>query len=243
MIDDGGGIPPDELPLAFASHATSKLADDDDLFRIRTMGFRGEALASIGAVSHARILSPRTAGERRRVRDPQPRRRDLRPAGGGGERRHDRRGPQPVLQHARPAEVHQGDRDRVRAHLRDAAAPGPAAPAGRVQAAAQRPHERSTCRRRDAGGAAAGGVAGRVPRAAAAAGRARRRGAAPRASIGLPELARPTAKYQYLYLNGRHDPRPVHPARAARGLPRPDRAGPAPRGDPAAGDAAAATWT
>jgi DNA mismatch repair protein MutL len=57
VIDDGGGIPPDELPLAFASHATSKLEGDDDLFRIRTMGFRGEALASIGAVSHARILS------------------------------------------------------------------------------------------------------------------------------------------------------------------------------------------
>jgi DNA mismatch repair protein MutL len=57
IIDDGVGIPPRELPLAFASHATSKLADDDDLFAIRTMGFRGEALASIGAVSHARILS------------------------------------------------------------------------------------------------------------------------------------------------------------------------------------------
>ncbi|HSV14993.1 MAG TPA: DNA mismatch repair endonuclease MutL, partial [Tepidisphaeraceae bacterium] len=57
IVDDGGGIAPEDLPLAFASHATSKLAGDDDLFRIATMGFRGEALASIGAVSHARILS------------------------------------------------------------------------------------------------------------------------------------------------------------------------------------------
>ena len=61
VIDNGGGISPDELPLAFASHATSKLVDDEDLFRITTMGFRGEALASIGAVSQARILS-RTPG-------------------------------------------------------------------------------------------------------------------------------------------------------------------------------------
>jgi DNA mismatch repair protein MutL len=57
IIDDGSGIPPEELPLAFASHATSKLCEDDDLFRIATMGFRGEALASIGAVSHTRLLS------------------------------------------------------------------------------------------------------------------------------------------------------------------------------------------
>src|SRR5438874_11702536 len=47
IVDDGCGIAPDDLPIAFASHATSKLRTAEDLFSIRTFGFRGEALASI----------------------------------------------------------------------------------------------------------------------------------------------------------------------------------------------------
>ena len=55
ITDDGEGMSREDASLSFIRHATSKIKDEDDLFSIHTMGFRGEALPSIAAVSHVEM--------------------------------------------------------------------------------------------------------------------------------------------------------------------------------------------
>ncbi len=59
VIDNGCGMSDEDLPLCFERHATSKINSVEDLFRIRTLGFRGEAMASIASVSQVNVRSKR----------------------------------------------------------------------------------------------------------------------------------------------------------------------------------------
>ncbi len=63
IVDDGEGIHPDDLILAVTSHATSKIRSADDLFDVQTMGFRGEAMASVAEVSRLRVRSRQEGAE------------------------------------------------------------------------------------------------------------------------------------------------------------------------------------
>ena len=81
VSDNGRGMSAEDLPLAFAPHATSKLATADDLFAIATFGFRGEALASIGSVARVRLASRTADGEGAEIVVENGRPSDVKPAG------------------------------------------------------------------------------------------------------------------------------------------------------------------
>jgi DNA mismatch repair protein MutL len=63
VVDDGKGMSPTDARMAFERHATSKISQASDLFQLRTMGFRGEALASICAVAHVEVQTRRAEDE------------------------------------------------------------------------------------------------------------------------------------------------------------------------------------
>lgn len=60
--DNGSGMPGEDLPLALSRHATSKIHDSEDLLHIHSLGFRGEALASIGAIARVQLVSATPGG-------------------------------------------------------------------------------------------------------------------------------------------------------------------------------------
>lgn len=63
ITDDGCGIAEDDMEIAFERHATSKIRQADDLETVKTMGFRGEALASVAAIANVEMISKRLEDE------------------------------------------------------------------------------------------------------------------------------------------------------------------------------------
>ena len=112
VADDGVGMDADDLKLSVTPHATSKISSDDDLFNIHTMGFRGEALPSIGAVSRMQITSRRGDSDVG-AHDSRGRRQRLQPDAVRSPARHNGRSARSLPLCPRPAEVppHQSDRD------------------------------------------------------------------------------------------------------------------------------------
>lgn len=227
VVDDGLGIPGDELMLALEPHATSKVALAEDLDRIGTMGFRGEALASIASVSRMSLISRTRGGEAWAVR-------------GSGSERH---GPAPAAApEGTRVEVAQlffntparrkflkseaTERARCQAWVADLAMAHPAVGftlrhAGRELLSlppGQAPRERALA---ILGKELAGQVVEvHVDRLDDA------RGVAMWGLAGLPSIARPTAAAQHVFLNGRviRDRTVQHALREAyRGLIEPGR--------------------
>ena len=122
VADDGAGMTRADLDLAVERHATSKL-DGDDLLQISTLGFRGEALPSIGSVARLTITT-RHAGEPNAWAHHGRWRREVRGQARGAVGRHPRRGARPVLRHAGAAEVPQERPQRGRGGARGGAAAG-----------------------------------------------------------------------------------------------------------------------
>ncbi len=200
VIDNGCGMSVDELPLAIASHATSKVSVLEDLEHIATMGFRGEALASIGSIARLEIRSRTTTqdggglivvdhgvAERPEPAACPPGTRIL--VSGLFER---------VPARRKFLKSPQAETNRIRRIVRDIAAANPEVAITLASNGRTLLDLPSTDPRRRLEAVLGGELAGHMLEVAS-----ERSGVGLWGLVGRPELARPTAQHQIMCLNGR----------------------------------------
>ena len=201
VVDDGCGMAPDDARLALKRHATSKIAEADDLWRLSTFGFRGEALPSIAAVSRL-TLSTRPADADAGFRLTVEAGVETEAREAGMPDGHPGRGARSVLQHAGAREVPEGGGDRDRERQRGDAAPGAGAPGGPLSAARRRARGAGPARAPGPGRAGAGRAG--APRGERAARGGRRGGRnRVRAFLAGPDEASTTARSTFLFVGRR----------------------------------------
>lgn len=147
ITDDGKGIEKEDLELSFERHATSKIRTADDLSEVKSMGFRGEALASIAAISKVEMISKTEEAEVRKQNSSR-RRTSKRNTRNRSKKRNNNNSRRTILQHASKIQISQKRLHRSRIRRRRSNKTSLSTPRHIVQTSKHRQNNNTNKRRR-----------------------------------------------------------------------------------------------